>query len=243
VTRRAGLLQLAMSGPAPSAADVAAVLAHHKANFGDARMDDDKDKPPAGPPKTFTQDDVTRVAAREKSEGERAGRKALLEQLGLPADTKPEDLKARLDAITAAEDAQKTEATKAKDAAELAKRESDREKQTAAAERHQAAVERHLLRAGVGGGESDDAKLAKAIDRASKLVEVEAGADSEKIAAAVADLKKDMPELFTAAKTDGKQPDGDAAAKTRKAGDGQKSGVARGREKAAELGWTKQKTA
>jgi hypothetical protein len=203
--------------------------------------DPPKEDPPADPPKTYTQAELDRMLAREKDQGGRAGEKALLKKLGLPEDTKPEAVKAILDEKKAEDDKQKSEAARAKEAADAAKAASDKEKADAATERHQAAVERHLVRAGVGAGETDDVKLAKAIERAAKLVEVEKGADPEAIAAAVADLKKDMPTLFTAAATDGQQPDGDVKTQTRKASDGNKSGIERGKAKAAELGWVKQK--
>lgn len=254
---RAGLLQLAMSGPQPTAADVEQLLAVHGSIWGDAKMTGPDGDPTGGTGggaggagddgKKFSQAEMDRVAARRADEGERAGRKALLEQLGLPADTKPEDLKARLDAIQAADEAKKDEATKAKDAADAARAASDKEKQGAVEARHAADVEKYLLRAGLGKDldEDDkayDDKLAKAISRAAKLVDVEVGADGQKIRDAIADLKKDMPALFAGESGGGKQqPDGDAAAQTRKAKDSKVSGVDRGKAKAAELGWRKEK--
>jgi hypothetical protein len=201
---------------------------------------DPKTDPDAG--KTFTETELAARAAKEKSEGERNGRWTTLERLGLPRDTDLDALKSRLEAIAAAEEAQKTEAQREKDAAETARRDAEAEKASAAQTRHAADVERFLLRAGVGAGETDEDKLAKALGRAAALIEREApvGSDAEKIKQAVADLKQDMPALFGAAGSGG-QPDGDPAPQTRKAGDGQKSGVERGKAKAAELGWTKEK--
>lgn len=249
---RGGLLALALSGPQPSAQDVQDLLAFHKSWVPAGATMTGPDGDPTGgggqsgtgaatgsTDRTFTQDDLTRVAAREKSEGERAGRKALLESLGLPADTKPEDLKARLDAQKQAEEAQKTAAERAKDEADAREVAAKQREDAAAAERHAAAVERHLVRAGVGAGETDDEKVAKAIERAAKLVEVEQGADATAIAVAVADLKKDMPALFTATATaSGDQPGSDPNPKPRPNPTG-KSAVSKGREEAIARGWIK----
>lgn len=197
----------------------------------------DKDKP-----KTYTQADLDRMLAREKDQGERAGeakgmRKAL-EQLGVDPDkVKPEDLKDTLARARKAEEDAKTEAQREKDAAAQEKTAAQREKDAAALERHTAAVERYLVRAGVGAGETDDAKAAKAIERAARLVDVELGAEPEKIQAAVAELKTDMPALFGAT-SGGEQPDGDPKVNPKPNPTG-KSSVAKGREEAIKRGWIK----
>lgn len=256
---RSGLLALALSGPQPSAQDVRDLLAFHKSWVpAGATMTGPDGEQTGGTggegggdgsgSKTFTEAEVAARAAREKSQGERAGRaaerKALLEVLGLPEDTTAEALQAKLASIKSAEDAQKTEAQRAREAADAEKVAASKEKSDAAAEKHAAAVERHLVRAGVGAGETDDAKLAKAIERATRLVDVEVGADAEKIAAAVASLKTDMPALFTA--TTAPPPDGDtgggppAGGGSGNNGSG-KSAVSKGREEAIRLGWVKEK--
>lgn len=202
-----------------------------------------------GAGRTFTQDDVTRIGTREKEQGERAGKRAALEPLakalGIDVDAvKVEDLAGLIERARAAEDAQKTEAQRAKDAADAEKAAATTERQNAAQERHAAAVERVLLRSGVAAGEDDDEKVAKAVDRAARLLDVEVGADAETIRKAVDTLKTDVPALFAPAEpgAGGQQqpPPGDPGTPGRGAGAGSgKSGVAAGKAKAAELGWTK----
>lgn len=202
----------------PSPLDIDGLLAFHRSMFGGARMGPDED-PPADPPaddpkadKKFTQADLERIGAREKDQGKRAGaaeaHKTLMKTLGLPEDTKPEDVKAtldkakkaELDAMSDAERAQ-AQAKAAQDAATAAQKAAEQERDDAKRERHEGRVAGLLERAGVGVGkefDEDTKKRDRALAQATKLLEgeVEVGADSDDIRKAIATLKKDMPALF-----------------------------------------------
>lgn len=159
-----------------------------------------KAKPPQEPDgSTFTQDDVTRIAAREKDQGKRSGQREILDMLGVES---VDDVKSFMDKQREAEEARMTEADKAKKAAERDKAEAEAIRAEALAERYNARVERELLKAGVAEG---------SIAKVSRLVEVDdpANADSEVITAAVADLRKEMPQLFQPEGKSGRQANSD----------------------------------
>lgn len=132
---------------------------------------------------TFTQEDLNRIAAREKDEGKRAALSEVAKTLGCTVEEAADIIKRSKEA----DDAQKTEAQRAKEAAERAKAEADEEKAQAAREKHIVRVERALLKAGV-----PDAK----IERVARMMDVEVGAEPEKLDEAAKALKKDFPELF-----------------------------------------------
>jgi hypothetical protein len=201
--RQANPGELHVISPCPSPADdLPGFLAWHRDTFSDTRMEDPpKEDPPADPPKTYTQAEVDRLTSREKDQGERAGKaqgmRDALTALGVDPDkVKVEDLKSTLEKALAADDAQKTEAQREKDAAVVEKTAAEREKTEAAREKHETRVERLLLRAGLAVDEDDDNKRDKQIARAMKLVDLEVGADSDKIRAAVDELREEMPSLF-----------------------------------------------
>lgn len=158
-------------------------------------IDNPPSPPPPAPPapappepgKSFTQDDITRIATREKAEGRQAGINEILKELGV---TDLEEGKTLLKRIRDAEDAQKTQAQKDAEAALTAKAEADKARKEAALERLMAKTERALLKAGV-----PDTKL----EKVAKLVSLDSKADDAAIAQAVEDVKKDFPELFTGA--------------------------------------------
>lgn len=151
-------------------------------------------------------DDLVAFGTREKAQGERAGKRKLLEQLGLDPDkVKPEDVKAILDAHaerTRAEQGE-VEAAKGEAATEKAKREQA-EARAAAAER-QRDVERAILLAGfpVAKPDADKAereRVARNLARAVRAVEgeLDTDADDAAITAAVDTIKGDLPGLFDA---------------------------------------------
>lgn len=152
--------------------------------------------------KTFSQADLTRVAAKEKAEGRAAAEKAIAEQLGCtPAEAAEIVRKSR-----EAEDKTKSEATlerekatKEREAAEAAKGEAD-------AEKHAARIERALAKLGFTGKDEDS-------DRVQRMVTVEVGASYEDVLKDVTELKKTLnPELFgekTGGKPGGRLPGGD----------------------------------
>lgn len=142
--------------------------------------------PPVG---YVPQDEVSRIAAREKDQGERAGRRKFLESLGFdPEKTKPEDVKALLDKQREEETARLTEQER-KDK-ELAAREkalADRESQAKQAE-HRARLTEVLVTAGVASANLDDAR--------TLLEKVPADADEKALKAEVEALKQRLPALF-----------------------------------------------
>lgn len=136
---------------------------------------------------TFTQADLDRIATREKAQGRRAAEDDIAKDLGVSLD----EAKRILAEARERDEKQKTEAQRAKEAADAEKAAAEAAKAEAARERHEARVERALVAAGV----SDDKRLG----RLARLIEVEVGAELDDVKAAVADLHKEMPELFGAA--------------------------------------------
>lgn len=159
--------------------------------------------------KTFTQDDVTALAAAERDQGKRAGKAAAQDEInaaikaaGLPDGT---DLSAVLEAAkraTAADEAAKTQAQRELDAAAKAKADAEALLATAAATVHAAKVERALTGA-------------VNVGIAARALDVVVGADDDAIKAAVDKLKADVPGLFStaAAPTPGSDPGNPPAAK------------------------------
>lgn len=137
--------------------------------------------------KTFTQDDLNRIAAENKARGEREAKKAFEEQLkALFGDLTPEEVAGKLRAVREAEDAQKTEAQRILEEATAAKTEAEKIKAEAAQERHTARLHAALISAGVP----------EAGVGAVTVPGVEVGATVEEIQAAVDKLKTTLPGLF-----------------------------------------------
>ncbi len=140
---------------------------------------------PAAPPAaTFTQEQVTAIGAREKSEGRNAALREVSDQLGMSV----EDAKTFLAAAKAADDANKTEAQRALDAATTARAEAETARSEAAADRHAARVERLLTTSGAAN-----------VAVAARALDVTVGADEAAVSAAIEQLKTDAPGLFGAA--------------------------------------------
>lgn len=154
----------------------------------------DKKEPPAE--KTFTQSEVNRMMANEKRDGKRAGKRELLDELGFDD---VEDLRKKLDAVNDAEDAAKSDAQRAQEEADAEKAKAKKAREDAERERHEARVERAIIKA---GGDPDNEK---SVSRITRLLDIEVGADSDEIAAAVESLKDDMPTLFETSKPSGKE--------------------------------------
>lgn len=136
------------------------------------------------PSATFTQEQLTAIAAREKAQGERGARKALLDKFGFSSQ---EDMDRF---VTAARDTEKAAMTdaerlKAEAQAELAQARTDRE--AMAVERHSNAVERELIKAG--------APLDKT-SRLARLVDVDLGSDLAAVTTAVEAVKAEFPQMF-----------------------------------------------
>lgn len=141
--------------------------------------------PPAPPAeKMLPQSEVNRIAATEKEQGKQAALAQVQEALGVSLD----DAKLILKEHNERTESQKTEAQKARDAADAEKAAAAKEREDAKKETHDARVDRAFVKAGL----TDDAK----ITRYSKLLDVEVGAKAEDIAKAVEKLKEEEPALF-----------------------------------------------
>lgn len=162
----------------------------------------------------FTQADLNRLLAREKSDGKRVAQAEFLQSLGV---NNLDEAKAVLEAAREAEAKNLSEAEKAKKEAETARSNADREAQEALTIKQAAMVERALLRAGIG---IDDKDGDEQLELVARMVVVEPDATQDQVNEAVADLKKKMPQLFETDRKvpDPKQPGGDPGRQPRGAG-------------------------
>lgn len=176
--------------------------------------------PPADTPRVFTQDDVTAIATREKAQGHRAAMQEVSEKFGMSI----EDATAALAAKKLADDAQKSDAQKDREAAAADRADAAQIKAAATQELHAAKVTSALIAAGV------DAKTIPVINLA-----VPVGADAAAITVAIDALKVAAPGLFTVAParqdTTPPAPPGSPAAG--------KSAAEEAAAVALERGWTK----
>lgn len=144
--------------------------------------------------KTFTQADLNKIAAKQKSEGKAAAMRELAEQLGVPV----EEAKAIIEAARKAEDAKKSEAEKDREKAQQELAAAEKAKADAAREIHAARIERALAALGFTGDEA-------AGKRVHGMVTVEVGGSYEDVLSDVKELQKTLnPELFGGKKSDGK---------------------------------------
>lgn len=141
---------------------------------------------PTPPPAAqgLSQEEVSRIAAREKEEG----RKAALAQVAADLGVDLETAKTVIAEAKKRSDSEKSEAQREREAASAEKQAAEREKAEAAKERHEARLDRAFVAAGL----TDETK----ISRYSKLLDVAVGASPEDIKKAVDALKKDEPTLF-----------------------------------------------
>lgn len=156
--------------------------------------------PPPAPPTPapgISQDEVNRIAAKEKDAGKRAAKQELLEALGV---TKIEDAKTVLDAVRAADDAQKTEAQRAVDAANAEKAAAAEERRTIAVERLSLSANEALMAAGI----TDAGQRSELVP----LVAAKVTGDVD-VTAAVEQVKAKFPVLFTAPAATPLPPSGD----------------------------------
>lgn len=195
------------------------------------------DPPKADPPKddagkanekTFTQADVDKAASARAAEAKRKATSDLAEQLGVSVD----EAKKIIAAHQSAEDAQKTEAQRAKEAADQAKAEADAAKAEAAAERQAARVERALIKDHV----RDDC-----LEDSLSLLKVAPEATPEELTAAIEAFKERRPEFFDANGEDPKRtpPPGDPKGKPapKKAEDAWARGEERAKRSAGSTGY------
>lgn len=147
-----------------------------------------------GGEKKLTQAEVTRIATREKSEGNKAGRAALLKELGID-DPKEASRLIELAKKKENEDLSETERAR-KDATEAENKVKTQEAELAR-DRLNAKVERRLVAAGLQLDKKDEDKAEKQLARAVRLLDLDLAADQDAIKAAVKELKDEMPNLFT----------------------------------------------
>lgn len=145
-----------------------------------------------------TDDEIQRIAAREKAQGERSGTKTVLETLGF---TTAEEAKKFVEEQRAAQAAAMTE--QQRQAAETAaqKQEAERTKAEAAAATARANRTVALVAAGVQPGENG-----VNLEDALALLHVPADADTATVTTAIEALKTRRPELFVAAPPAPRQP-------------------------------------
>lgn len=152
----------------------------------------------AGDKSAFTQDDITRIATREKDEGKRAGTREVLEALGFSSIDDAKRFKAALDE---AERQKLSDTDRARQDAEAEKAAAQREKEEARKDRVDGWIESALNKAGIT--EDDDVILL------ARLLDVDyTSAKREEVTEAVKALKERKPALFTVKDdTDGDKSD------------------------------------
>lgn len=144
--------------------------------------------PSAEPVKQFSQEELERIAAREKSQGERAGARRALEEFAAEHGfSNVEDAKAFIAAARQAEEAKKSEEQRLRDELERIKAEAAA-REAAAVARERAANRRALL-AGLGATGDD-------LEDAAALLRVNDDADEAAVREAAEKLKERRPELF-----------------------------------------------
>lgn len=145
--------------------------------------------PPSAPPAgSFTQEDLDRIAAKEKAQGQRAGARQALEEFAAEHGfSNVDDAKAFIAAARQAEDAKKSEDQKRQE--ELERREQELTAREAAAEAKARAAARREVLAGLGATGAD-------LTDAAKLLDVADDADEQTVTDAASALKERRPELF-----------------------------------------------
>jgi hypothetical protein len=163
----------------------------------------------------ITQAEVTRIATREKQEGSKAGRAALLKELGIDD---PKEAARLIEAAKKAETDALSDTERLKREAAEAKTKADQDRAEVAREKLNAKVERRLLASGLQLDKKDEDKAEKQLARAVRLLDLDLDADQDAIKAAVKDLKDEMPSLF--AETDEGEEEGEPRSRTgNRAGD------------------------
>lgn len=170
---------------------------------GDPPATDPATMPKPGPPPNpapapqYTQDDLERIAAKEKDQGKRAGARQALEDLAKELGfTNPDDVKAFVAAARQAEDAKKTEDQKR--AEELARREQELNAREAAAVARERAAIRTSVLAQLGATGTD---LEDALALLERDLRDTPDADETAVRTAAEALKERRAALFGAAPT------------------------------------------
>lgn len=148
--------------------------------------------PRPGPPptRTFTQDEVTSLAAKEKAQGERAGARRALEEFAAENGFKnADDAKTFIETARQAQQDAMSEQEKREQA--LAKREQELAAREAAAVARERSANRRAVLVGLGATGDD-------LEDAAALLRVDDDADDATVQDAAAKLKDRRPELFGA---------------------------------------------
>lgn len=150
---------------------------------------------------TFTQADLDRIGTREHDRGKSAARREFEEQFGMSVD----DAKAILDKRRADDEAAMTEAQRVQAEAQREKEKATQAAAQAAARERDAEIRIALVDEGVTLERDEKGELSGKGARLVQLVTASLGdaADADAIADAVAGVKADMPELFTASSGEG----------------------------------------
>ncbi|MFD9004396.1 hypothetical protein ACFV0T_26145 [Streptomyces sp. NPDC059582] len=151
-----------------------------------APTDPPKPGPPPGPAKEFTQEDLDRIAAREKAQGKRSALKEFAEELGF---TSAEDTAAFVAAARQIEEAKKTDEQKRQE--ELDRREQELAAREASAVARERSANRRAVLVGLGATGDD-------LEDAAALLRVADDADDQAVREAAEALKGRRPELFGA---------------------------------------------
>lgn len=153
--------------------------------------------------KKFSQKDVNRIMSKEKKDGRRIGRKAILEELGVSS---VEEAKKKIAAAT------KAKAKPKLDDDDDTEEDSSEQEPDRTMDRLEARAERLLIRA---GAPDSDKKLAGLI----RMLDLDPSMDQDDVTSAVEELKEEMPALFDTTdkgSRQGKTPRSDAGPGRRK---------------------------
>lgn len=151
-------------------------------------------------PVTMTQAELDRKIQVEKAKAKRSGRKEFEGEVAQMFGVSIEEAKKIIAERQQREESEKSEAQRAKEAADAEKAAAAKERAEATRERHHAKVERRLIKAGVDPDRAEDLR---------DLVKAEVGADDDAIIEAIDKVKEKFPSLFeTAASNGGPRPVG-----------------------------------
>lgn len=149
--------------------------------------DTETDEEPADEVVTMTRAELDKRFQLRANKAARHTRKEYEQEIVTTLGVPLEDAKKIIAERKQREESEKSEAQKAREAADAEKAEAVKERAAAAAERHSIKVERALLKAG-----ADPDKLAKL----SRLVDAEPGVEDDALKTAVEEVAKDFPDAF-----------------------------------------------
>jgi hypothetical protein len=145
--------------------------------------------PPPTPTAGLSQEDVNRIAAREKEEGKRAGQREMLAALGVSTVEEANEALKRLKDI---DDKSKGEVEKAAETATKAQAAADAATRDYRTLAKSTRVRDEVLRAMLG----DNAKILDAALMVTRMIEIDDEADDKAVAAAVKAVQDTMPQVF-----------------------------------------------